>query len=105
MVETLVSVKEALLTKIDDRTAQVCIVGLGYVGLPLAVEFCRAGFPVTGLDIDKTKCERINAGKSYIGDVPSEAVSEWVEAGRLGATPDSAVLDEADVAVIWCPRR
>jgi UDP-N-acetyl-D-glucosamine dehydrogenase len=79
--------------KIRNRTARVGIVGLGYVGLPLAVEFARAGFQVTGIDISKEKTERVNAGDSYIGDIPSATLRSLVDAGKLAATSDfSAVL-------------
>ena len=57
--------------KIRTRAARVGIVGLGYVGLPLAVEFARAGFSVTGIDVSQEKARRVNAGDSYVGDVPS----------------------------------
>ena len=80
--------------KIRTRRARVGIVGLGYVGLPLAVEFARAGFSVTGIDVSEEKTRRVNAGDSYVGDVRSSTLTPLVESGKLRATTDfSAVLD------------
>src|SRR4051812_9128381 len=80
--------------KILTRRARVGIVGLGYVGLPLAVEFAKAGFSVTGIDISDQKTRLINAGKSYIGDIPESVLSPLVESGKIRATTDfSAVLE------------
>ena len=92
-----------LKEKIDGRHARIGIIGLGYVGLPLAVEFCRAGFDVTGFDIDRSKTESINAGRSYIGDVASEQVAECVATGRLWATSDMSKLAQMDVVDICVP--
>jgi len=96
-----VSLKQRILT----RSAQVAIIGVGYVGLPLAVAFAEAGFPVVGIDIDREKVEAINAGRSYIGDVSSERLARLVSAGdgKLQATTDYAVLDHCDVAIICVP--
>src|SRR5918912_962226 len=63
-----------LKNKIDSRQARIGVIGLGYVGLPLAVEFARAGFDVTGFDVDASKIAEINAGRSYIPDVPQEEI-------------------------------
>lgn len=95
--------KDLLLKRIADRTARVGVIGMGYVGLPLAVEFARAGFSVTGIDLDPAKCAEVNAGRSYIGDVPSQAVSELVRQERLRATDDYAVLADMDVVTICVP--
>jgi len=79
--------------KIRSRQARVGIVGLGYVGLPLAVEFAKAGFTVTGIDLSEEKAKRVNAGDSYVGDIASSTLAPLVEAGKLRATTDfSAVL-------------
>lgn len=87
-------------SRIRSRTASIGIVGLGYVGLPLAVEFARVGFPVTGIDVDRTRIGHITEGRSYIADVSPAALADAVRQGRLRATTDFAVLSETDVAVI-----
>jgi|ERR1035441_4107009 UDP-N-acetyl-D-glucosamine dehydrogenase len=74
--------------KIVNHTARVGIVGLGYVGLPLAVEFAKAGFSVTGIDVQDAKVAKINAAKSYIQDVPDWELKSLVESGRLTATSE-----------------
>src|SRR5664279_5067060 len=89
-----VATAQILAAKIRGRRARVGIVGLGYVVLPLAVEFARAGFTVTGIDVSAEKCRRVNAGDSYVGDVPSSVLGPLVDAGKLRATTGfSAVLD------------
>jgi UDP-N-acetyl-D-glucosamine dehydrogenase len=92
-----------LKDKIQNRTARLGIIGLGYVGLPLAVEFAKAGFAVTGFDVDDSKVTEINAGRSYIGDVTAEDVAAAVKAGRLSATSDMSMLREMDVVDICVP--
>src|SRR5579862_3289479 len=72
-----------LADKIHTKTARVGVVGLGYVGLPLAVEYAAAGYHVVGIDLDAVKIGRVNAGDSYVGDVPSSAMGPLVKAGRL----------------------
>ena len=94
---------ELLAAKIRSRTARVGVVGLGYVGLPLAVEYAQAGFHVTGIDLSVPKIERIAAGESYIGDVPSEAVAPLVKQGLLWATTDFSVIAELDTVNICVP--
>jgi UDP-N-acetyl-D-glucosamine dehydrogenase len=93
----------ALEHKIRDRSARIGVIGLGYVGLPLAVEFARAGFDVTGFDVDHAKVDDINAGRSYILDVRSDDVSACVQAGRLRATHDMAKLGDMDAIDICVP--
>jgi UDP-N-acetyl-D-glucosamine dehydrogenase len=84
----------ALEEKILSRTARVGIIGLGYVGLPLAMEFARAGFCVTGIDIQESKVAQLNRGESYVQDVPTDTVQKWVSSGKFRATSDfSAILD------------
>src|SRR5262249_30346193 len=85
------------------RHASVAVIGLGYVGLPLAVEFARAGFNVTGFDVDASKAAEINAGRSYIPDVPSDDVSRAVQEGTFRATTDMSLLAEMDAIDICVP--
>ena len=92
-----------LKEKIRDRKARIGVIGLGYVGLPLAVEFARKGFDVTGFDVDVSKVTEINAGRSYILDVKTEDVAESVAAGRLRATTDMSHLKEMDAIDICVP--
>src|SRR5579859_1566574 len=84
-VETVTTAR-VLEEKIRTRQAKVGIVGLGYVGLPLAVEFAKAGFEVTGIDLSDSKTTRVNDGDSYIGDIPSSTLRPLVESGKLKAT-------------------
>lgn len=93
----------ALLDKIRARSARVGVVGLGYVGLPLAVEFARAGFHVTGVDVSQGKVDQINAGSSYVQDVPSSDVRELVSRGLLRATADFSAIAELDTVNIAVP--
>ena len=92
-----------LTDKLNYRQANVGIIGLGYVGLPLAVEFARAGFMVTGFDVDEAKVADINSGRSYILDVKTEDVATCVSAGRLRATTDMSKLGEMDAVDICVP--
>ncbi len=98
-----VSVKSQLLQKIEDRTALVAVIGMGYVGLPLAVEFAKAGYHVIGVDVDAKKVRQLNAGASYIPDVPSEVVADLVGRGLLSATSDFSALAQADAISICVP--
>ena len=93
----------ALQERIRNRTAKVGIIGLGYVGLPLAMEFARAGFHVTGIDVLPHKVEQLNAGVSYVQDVPSEVVKQYVDAGRFVATTDLSVIAQLDTLNIAVP--
>ena len=89
--------------KIKDHKARVGVVGLGYVGLPLIMEFCRVGFPVCGFDVDENKTEALLAGKSYIKHITAKGVSEMVKTGRFDATTDFARLKEMDAIIICVP--
>src|SRR5205823_4893111 len=91
------------LDRIRSRQAQVGVIGLGYVGLPLAVEFAHAGFSVTGFDVDDRKTAQINAGKSYIPDVSESSLADCVRAGRLKATTDMSQLGAMDAIDICVP--
>jgi UDP-N-acetyl-D-glucosamine dehydrogenase len=98
-----VSCTDILRNKISTRTAHVGIIGLGYVGLPLAVEFANAGFSVTGVDLVESKVARINAGDSYVQDVSPANLSALVESGKLRATSDFSVIAEMDTINICVP--
>jgi UDP-N-acetyl-D-glucosamine dehydrogenase len=93
----------ALLERIRTRQARVGVIGLGYVGLPLVVEFARAGFDVTGFDVDAAKTSQINAGKSYIPDVAEADLAACVKAGKIKATTDMSQLAEMDAIDICVP--
>jgi UDP-N-acetyl-D-glucosamine dehydrogenase len=93
----------SLKDKIRDRKARIGVIGLGYVGLPLAVEFAMKGFDVTGLDVDESKVREINAGRSYILDVKTEDVKACVDAGRLRASSDMSHLKDMDAIDICVP--
>jgi UDP-N-acetyl-D-glucosamine dehydrogenase len=93
----------ALAEKISAGTARVGVVGLGYVGLPLAVEFGKVGFAVTGIDVSASKVAQINAGTSYIQDVPTAEVSALVAAGKLSATTDFSAITGLDTIDICVP--
>lgn len=92
-----------LKNKIESKTAHVGVVGLGYVGLPLAVEFAKAGFPVTGIDVQAAKVDGLNRGESHVQDVPSSEVSELVKGKRFHATTDFNVVRELDTINICVP--
>ncbi len=92
-----------LQAKIENRTAHIAVIGLGYVGLPLATAFAEAGFCVTGVEIDQQKVDVIVAGQSYIPDVPEENLAPHVESGRLTATLDYDVLHKTDAIFICVP--
>ena len=82
--------KNELINLITNKKAHVGVIGLGYVGLPLLVEFASRGFQATGFEVDESKAEQINAGTSYIGDVPSERLKEEVDAKRLRSMKPTA---------------
>lgn len=95
--------KAQLLAKFTAREARVAIIGLGYVGLPLAVAFAEAGYHVTGIDLDVRKIDALGRGESYIEDVPAATVAGLVQAGRLAATTDFAALARCDAVSICVP--
>ncbi len=95
--------KQALLSKFASRKALIAVAGLGYVGLPLAVEFAESGFRVLGLDVEADKARRINDGRSYIADVPDERIRKLVEAGMLSATCEYEDLRGVDAISICVP--
>jgi len=95
--------KEELLKKIDNRAIIAGVVGLGYVGLPLAVEKAKAGFKTIGFDIQKSKVDMVNAGHNYIGDVVDSDLKELVENGMLSATADFSFIGNVDFIAICVP--
>ncbi len=95
--------EKSLIRKIEAREARIGLVGLGYVGLPLAVEFAEAGFSVVGFEVSRDKVEAVKRGESYVGDIPSDQLKGVVDAGRLTATLDYARLDDADAICICVP--
>ena len=93
----------SLKTKIKQKEAQIGVIGLGYVGLPLAVEFAKAGFPVTGIDVDESKVTAINAGENYIPDIADDTLQTLVNSGNLRTTTDFDIISDLDVVVICVP--
>src|SRR5690349_5994281 len=93
----------SLLSKLSSKSAHVVVMGIGYVGLPLVAELSRAGFRVTGFDKDPRKVAALNAGESYIQDVPSSDLAPHVREGRLDATMDGSVLAKADAVIVCVP--
>ncbi len=94
---------QALEAKIKDRTATITVVGLGYVGLPLAAELAENGFRVQGLEVDRDRVASVNAGKSYIDDVPDADLAPLVSGGLLSATADPRAAGGADAVLICVP--
>ncbi|MFZ5920598.1 MAG: nucleotide sugar dehydrogenase [Chloroflexota bacterium] len=97
------TIKNTLTKKLQDKTANIAILGMGYVGLPLAVVFGEAGFKVTGVDPDRRKIEALNRGVSYIPDVKTEVIEALVKSGNLAATTDFSVLKDMDAVSICVP--
>ena len=97
------NIKSELLGKIKDRSAVVGIVGLGYVGLPLAVEFAKAGYKTIGFDVQAKKVDAVNAGHNYIGDIVGDTLKNMVETGKLSATSDFAFIKKVDAVAICVP--
>ena len=97
------SIKEELIKKLKSKEAHIAILGLGYVGLPLAVVFAEAGFHVTGIDPDSRKVDSLKKGISYIPDVKTETVAKLVQSGHITATTDFSVLTDMDAVSICVP--
>jgi len=94
---------QCLSEKIRTRSAKVGVIGLGYVGLSLAVEFANAGFSVTGIEVQASKVARLNEGSSHIKDVPSDDLRQLVDSGKLRATEDFSVISKLDIVNIAVP--
>jgi UDP-N-acetyl-D-glucosamine dehydrogenase len=97
------SAADDLRERITKRTARVGVLGLGYVGLPLAVEFARAGFEVVGIDVQRSKVDQFNAGRSYVKDVSDDVFGSLVDSGKLRATTDYSVIRDLDTIDICVP--
>jgi UDP-N-acetyl-D-glucosamine dehydrogenase len=97
------SLAEQLAARIEEQTAKVAIVGLGYVGLPLAETFAWGGYPVLGFDVDQEKVAKLQRGESYIGHICPERVAELVGSGRFDATCDPRRFAEADAIILCVP--
>lgn len=95
--------KQQLLERLHNRSAKVGVIGMGYVGLPLAIEFAHAGYTVVGLDVLPDKVDKLNAGISYIPDVPTDELAPLVKAGKMRATTSYDDLADADVISICVP--
>jgi UDP-N-acetyl-D-glucosamine dehydrogenase len=95
--------KAALLNKIERHEAVIAVIGIGYVGLPLAVEFARQGYRVYGVDVSQEKADLLNAGVSYIPDIPTATIADLVGSGLLSATTDYSILKEVDAISICVP--
>ncbi|EMG28749.1 putative NDP-sugar dehydrogenase [Listeria fleischmannii 1991] len=102
-METLLKTKEQQLQKFKEKTAKIGVIGLGYVGLPLAIELADAGFEVVGIDIDKAKVASLNEGKSHILDVPEERVAQAVKNHQFYATDEFAILGQLDAVSVCVP--
>ena len=90
-------------TRVEERTARVGVVGMGYVGLPIALLFAKKGFPTTGFDIDPAKIESLGRGNSYIKHIPEREIADEVEQGRFTPTTDFARLNDMDAIIICVP--
>ena len=95
--------KQEMLKKIADRTLRIGVVGLGYVGLPLAVEKAKAGFPTIGFDVQQQKVDLVNAGHNYIGDVVDSELADLVASGKLSANSDYSFIRDVDFVAICVP--
>ncbi|EMI53594.1 nucleotide sugar dehydrogenase [Rhodopirellula sallentina] len=102
-MNTQTEAASAFIDKIKNRQATIGIVGLGYVGLPLAIAFAEGGFNTVGFDIDGKKTREINAGRSYIKHIGADTISDRVRAGKLAATTDFSQINEVDAIILCVP--
>ncbi|HEX4749927.1 MAG TPA: nucleotide sugar dehydrogenase [Bryobacteraceae bacterium] len=100
---TAATTASLLRERISNKKAHVGVLGLGYVGLPLAVEFARAGFQVTGIDVQQTKVDQFNSGRSYVKDVKDDVFEPLIRSGKLRATSDFSVIEQLDTIDICVP--
>jgi UDP-N-acetyl-D-glucosamine dehydrogenase len=103
LVMTITTAIKTLIERVNTRTTSIGIIGLGYVGIPLALTACKAGFPVIGFDIDSNRVEQLNKGQSSIKHIPTAAITEAVRNGRFLATTDFDKLADVDVIIIAVP--
>src|SRR5574344_2131016 len=96
-------IKQLLLKKIEEKSMKIGVVGLGYVGLPLAVEKAKAGFDTTGFDVQAEKVQLVNEGHNYIGDVVDSDLAKIVLSGKLKATTDFSFIKDVDFIAICVP--
>lgn len=94
---------QSLEEKIQSRTAKTCVIGLGYVGLPLAVAIANASFPITGIDLDTERVSKVNKGETYISDVDKKELNNVVKLRKLKATGNFAALKDSDITIICVP--
>ena len=92
-----------LVNKINNKSAKVGVIGLGYVGLPLSMEFALKGFSTTGFDVDEKKIEFINNGRSYIKHIDEEKIGRAIQGNKLDVTTDFSKLTESDAIIICVP--
>ncbi len=96
-------IKENLSEKIANKTARIGIIGLGYTGLPLAIEFFKSGYHIVGFEVDQSRADKVNSGETYIKDIKNEDLSRIVNSGRLSATTDFSLIKDIDVIQICVP--
>jgi len=101
--DSLMSEIDKFISSIHDRKAVIGVVGMGYVGLPLVLEFCEKGFKVIGYDIDEKKTNALNAGESYIKHIPASRIGSATNKGLLHATTDFSKISNTDVVLIAVP--
>ena len=97
------TIKDTLITKIENRELVIGIIGIGHVGLPLAVTFAQANFETVGIDLSESKVRKLNEGQSYIGDIQSETIKSLVNARKLRASTDFDDLNDVDAIIICVP--
>jgi UDP-N-acetyl-D-glucosamine dehydrogenase len=103
MTVELTATGQALLKKLEDRNATCGVIGLGYVGLPLVVEFAKAGYNVVGIDVDPKRVAQVNLGESYIGDIPTSVLKPLVDSGKIRAALPGPIMGDCDTISICVP--